>query len=56
MNKCTNLGNTTLLQYRTGDARVKVTSGWMKGAMESYRYIVHKGRNTNAPQDEGHEP
>ena len=29
-----------------GDARVKVTSGGMKGAMESYRYIVQKGRNT----------
>ena len=24
---------------------MKVTSGGMKGAMESYRYIVHKGRN-----------
>ena len=25
---------------------MKVTSGGMKGAMESFRYIVHKGRNT----------
>ena len=28
------------------DARVTVASGGMKGTMESYRYIVHKGRNT----------
>ena len=25
---------------------MKVTSGGMKGAMESYQHIVHKGRNT----------
>ena len=25
---------------------VKVTSGGMKGAIESFRYIVHEGRNT----------
>ena len=46
MNKCTKILYTTLLQYTKGDARVKVTSGGMKGAMESFRYIVHKGRNT----------
>ena len=46
MNKCTKNLYTTLLQYTKGDARVKVTSGGMKGAMESFRYIVHQGRNT----------
>ena len=46
MNKCTNILYTTLLQYTKVDARVKVTSGGMKGAMEPYRNIVHKGRNT----------
>ena len=25
---------------------MKATSGGMKGAMESFRYIIHKGRNT----------
>ena len=46
MNMCTKILNMTLLQYTKGDARVKVTSGGMKGAMESFPYIVHKGRNT----------
>ena len=46
MNKCTNILYTMLLQYTIGDARVKVMSGGVKGALESYRYIVHKGRNT----------
>ena len=35
-----------MLQYTKGDARVKVMPGGMKGALESYRCIVHKGRNT----------
>ena len=46
MNKCTTILYTTLLRYTKGDARVKVMSGGMKGALESYRHIVHKGRNT----------
>ena len=46
MNKCTKILYTLLLQYTKGDARVKVASGGMKGAMESFRYIFHKGRNT----------
>ena len=43
MNKCKKFLYTTLLQYTKGDARVKVMSGGTKGALESYRYIVHKG-------------
>ena len=46
LDKCAIFLNTTLLQYRKGEARVKVVSGGMKGALESHWYIVHKGRNT----------
>ena len=47
MNKCTKNLYTTLQEYTEGDARVKFTSGGMKGALESYQFFVHKGRNTS---------
>ena len=40
MHKCTNILHTTLLQCAKGDARVNVTSGGMRGAMESYQYTA----------------
>ena len=43
--KCVKILYTTLLQFTKGEAKAKVTSCGMKGAWESYRYIVNRGKN-----------
>ena len=55
MNKCTKKLYTTLLQNTKGDARVKVTSGGMKGSMESFRNttmtsIMHRRMRVMNPE------
>ena len=45
INKATKILYTTLLQYTKGDAKIKVTTGGMAAAMDTYRHIAYKGKN-----------